>query len=54
MAKKPSNKEPTPPRRSKGKSAGSGQSRKTRSPMPPTNARQAASGKRVTIRGGES
>ena len=48
MAKKPNNKKPEAPRRSTGKGAGSGQSTKTRNPVPPTNANQAASGKRVT------
>ena len=50
--KKPSNKKPTGPRRTKGKAAGSGQSRKTRGPVPATNALQAVSGKRVSTRGG--
>jgi hypothetical protein len=53
MAKKrPSNKQPTGPRRTKGKAAGSGQSRKTRNPVPATNANRAASGKRVSNRAG--
>ena len=49
MAKKPTNKKPRPPRRGKAKGAGSGQSRKTRSPLPAANARQAATGKHVTL-----
>ena len=48
MAKKPSNKKPEAPRRAKGKGGGAGQSTKTRSPVPATNANQAATGKRVT------
>ena len=48
MAKKPSNKKPEVPRRAKGKGGGAGQSTKTRSPVPATNAKQAATGKRVT------
>ena len=47
MAKKPSNKDPDKPHRRKAKGAGSGQSRKTRSPVPATNANRAASGKQV-------
>jgi hypothetical protein len=47
MAKKPNNKDPEGPRRVKGKNAGSGQSRKTRSPVPATNENRAASGKQV-------
>ena len=47
MAKKPNNKDPEGPRRTTGKNAGPGQSRKTRSPMPSTNANKAASGKEV-------
>lgn len=42
--KKPSNKEPTEPRRPKGKSAGANKG-KTRSPVPATQDRKAASGK---------
>ena len=48
MAKKSSNKDPEKPGRTKGKGAGSGQSRKTRSPVPATNANRAASGKQVS------
>lgn len=48
--KKPNNKGPGKPGRVKGKNAGEGGSRKTRSPVPATNANQAASGKRVTLR----
>ena len=48
MAKKPNNKEPEKPGRTKGKGAGTGQSRKTRSPVPATDANRAASGKQVT------
>jgi hypothetical protein len=47
MAKKPNNKDPEGPRRTKGKSAGTGQSRKTRSPMPASNANRASSGKQM-------
>jgi hypothetical protein len=50
MAKKPNNKEPEGPRRIKGKSAGSGESRKTGSPMPANNANQAESGKQVNTK----
>ena len=42
--KKPSNKQPTDSRRTKGKGAGAN-SRKTRSPMPATQDLKAASGK---------
>jgi len=47
MAKKPTNRDPDKPHRSKAKGAGTGQSRKTRSPVPATNASRAASGKQV-------
>jgi hypothetical protein len=47
MAKKPSNKQPEKPRRTKGKNAGAGGSRKTRSSMPSTQENKAASGKQV-------
>ena len=44
--KKPSNKKPTPSRRTKNKTTGPN-SRKTRSPMPATQDLKAASGKQV-------
>jgi hypothetical protein len=47
MPKKPNNKDPEKPGRTKGKNAGTGQSRKTRSPVPATNANRAESGKQV-------
>ena len=47
MAKKPTYQDPEKPRRPKGKNAGAGGSRKTRSPVPATNANRAASGKQV-------
>ena len=50
MAKKPNNKDPKGPRRTKGKSAGSGESRKTRSPVPANNANRAESGKQVNTK----
>ena len=47
MPKKPNNKDPEKPGRTKGKNAGTGQSRKTRSPVPasrrePRSVRQAS------------
>jgi hypothetical protein len=45
--KKPTNKKPEGPARTKTKGAGSGESRKTRSPLPATNARKAATGKQT-------
>jgi hypothetical protein len=47
MPKKPNNKDPEKPGRTKGKGAGTGQSRKTRSPVPATPANRAESGKQV-------
>lgn len=47
MAKKPSNKKPTGPRRTRGKSAGATESRKTRPQVPSRNANKSASGKQV-------
>jgi hypothetical protein len=50
MPKKPSNKDPVRPGRTKGKNAGAGGSHKTRSDVPATNENRAASGKRVVKR----
>jgi len=47
MAKKPSRRRPAKPGRAKGKNAGSGGSKKTRSPMPSTQENKAASGKQI-------
>lgn len=47
MAKKPSHRDPTGPRRTKGKAAGATESRKTRPPVPSNNANKKASGKQV-------
>lgn len=54
MPKKPSNKDPVRPGRTKGKNAGAGGSHKTRSDVPATNENRAASGKRVVKRNNSS
>ena len=48
MRKRPSNKKDNTPRRSKGNTAGSGESSKTRADVPATHARKAATGKQTS------
>ena len=52
MRKRPSHKDPEPPRKAKANSAGRGESSKTRPDVPSTPTNKAASGKQISGKGG--